>query len=110
MDETTARKLFSEIDKPTEPTLRELQQTAIGSVETVLSDTGFRTREEVSRRLSYTFYYDWETDDPDIVLLVQDPGNLHERHPSELRPQNPLAGESSARDQIGVYSSLPRAG
>ena len=47
MDETTARKLLSEIDNPTEPTLRELQQTAIGSVETVLSDTGFPIREEV---------------------------------------------------------------
>ena len=51
MDETTVRELFSEIDKPTEPTLRELQETAIGSVETVLSDAGFPTREEVSRRL-----------------------------------------------------------
>jgi hypothetical protein len=38
MDETTARKLLSEIDKPEEPTLRELQQTATGSVETVLSE------------------------------------------------------------------------
>ncbi|WP_245810847.1 uracil-DNA glycosylase family protein [Halorubrum halodurans] len=109
MDETTARKLLSEIDKPTEPTLQELQETAIGSVETVLSDAGFPIREEVSRRLSYTYYYDWETDDPDIVLLVQDPGNLHERHLSELRPQNPLAGECSARDQIGVYREFAKS-
>lgn len=29
MDETTARKLLSEIDEPTEPTLRELQQIMI---------------------------------------------------------------------------------
>mgnify|MGYP005864382449 CR=1 FL=1 len=109
MDETVARKLFSEIDEPTEPTLQELQQTAIDNVNTVLSDAEFPTQEEVSRRLSYTFYYDWETDDPDIVLLVQGPGNLHERHLSELRPHNPLAGECSARDQIAVYREFAKS-
>ena len=109
MDETVARKILSEIDEPTEPTLRELQQTAIGEVGTVLSEAGFSVQDEVARRLSYTYYYDWETDDPDIVLLVQDPGNLHERHLSELRPYNPLAGECSARDQIGVYREFAKS-
>ncbi|GAA0507744.1 Uracil DNA glycosylase superfamily protein [Halorubrum aquaticum] len=109
MDETTARKLLSEIDEPTQPALQELQETAIDSVETVLSDAGFPIREEVCRRLSYTYYYDWETDDPDIVLLVQDPGNLHERHLSELRPHNPLAGECSPREQIGVYREFGKS-
>jgi hypothetical protein len=41
MDETPACNPLSEIDESEEPTLRELQQTAIGSVETVLSDTEF---------------------------------------------------------------------
>ena len=103
MDEATTRKLLSRIDQPTHPKLQELQDTAIDSVEKVLTEAGVSCREDVCRRLSYTFYYDWETDDPDYVLLVQDPGNLHERHLSELRPHNPLAGECSAREQIGIY-------
>lgn len=106
MDEETARTLLSQIDQPTHPELQELQQTAIDSVETVLADAGMPLQEEVCRRLSYTFYYDWETDDPDYVLLVQDPGNLHQRHLSELRPHNPLAGECPARQQISVYRAF----
>lgn len=106
MDETTARDLLSRIDQPSQSELQALQETAIDSVESVLSQTDFPNQTATSRRLSYTFYYDWETDDPDYVLLVQDPGNLHERHLSELRPTNPLAGECSLRDQISVYRAF----
>jgi len=106
MDETTARDLLSLIDQPTQPELQALQETATDAIEPVLSQAGFSVRSEVCRRLSYTFYYDWETDDPDYLLLVQDPGNLHERHLSELRPHNPLADDCSARDQIGVYRAF----
>jgi hypothetical protein len=102
MDEKTARDLLSRIDQPTQHELQALQKTAINAVESVLSEAGFPGRPEVSKRLSYAFYYDWETDDLDYVLLVQDPRNLHERHLSELRPHNPLACDCSARDQIGV--------
>ncbi|WP_353635409.1 uracil-DNA glycosylase family protein (plasmid) [Halobacterium sp. NMX12-1] len=106
MDETTARDLLSLIDQPPQPELQTLQKSAIDDIESVLSQAGFPVQAEVCRRLSYTFYYDWETDDPDYVLLVQDPGNLHERHLSELRPHNPLAGDCSARDQISVYRAF----
>jgi|GEM_PF-1408555 len=106
MDEATARSLLSQIDEPAHPELRELQQTATERVESVLAEAGMPRKEEVSRRLSYTFYYDWETDDPDYVLLVQDPGNLQKRHLTELRPQNPLAGDCTVREQIAVYRAF----
>ncbi|AOW79813.1 hypothetical protein HTSR_0620 [Halodesulfurarchaeum formicicum] len=103
MDESTAQTLLSRIDTPSNPELQQLQQQAIDNVEEVLSDVGMAYSEELCRRLSYTYYYDWETDDPDYVLLVQDPGNLQERHLSELRPENPLTGNWTARKQISVY-------
>lgn len=106
MEKETARSLLSQIDEPAHPELRELQQTATERVESILMEDGMPCREEVCRRLSYTYYYDWETDDPDYVLLVQDPGNLQKRHLSELRPQNPLAGECTAREQIAIYRAF----
>lgn len=106
MDEAVARDLLSEIDQPSHPELQALQEMAIDACKPVLSQAGFPVRQEVCRRLSYTYYYDWKTDDPDYVLLVQDPGNLQARHMSELRPQNPLAGECPDRRQIGVYRAF----
>ena len=109
MDERTARNLLSQIDQPTNPELRQLQQTATKNVESVLSDAGMACPDEVCRRLSYTFYYDWETDDPDYVLLVKDPGNLHERHLSELKPQNQLLGDCPALEQIRIYRAFGKS-
>jgi len=109
MDKPTAQKLLSQIDQPTHPKLQELQSAAIDNVEDVLKNAGISRREEVCRRLSYTFYYDWEVDDPDYVLLVQDPGNLHERHLSELEPNNPLTGECSTREQISIYRAFAQS-
>ena len=109
MDATTVRSLVSRIDQPSHPRLQQLQAEAIDSVEAVLSEAGMPRSEEVSRRLSYTYYYDWETDDPEYVLLVQDPGNLHERHLAELRPANVLRGDCALSDQIGVYRAFGRS-
>ena len=47
MDEATTRKLLSRIDQPTHPKLQELQDTAIDSVEKVLTEAGVSCREDV---------------------------------------------------------------
>lgn len=102
--ERTARAILDSIDDPGPPLLGELQDEAMAETEARLAEMDAPALSEGSiRRLSYTYYYDWAVDDPDYMLLVQDPGTLQERHVEELRDENPLAEGCSKRDQIGVY-------
>lgn len=105
--ESMARGLLDEIDDPAAPDLRELQRDAMAATRDVLAAADIhKVSEGVIRRLSYTYYFDWETDDPEYMLLVQDPGSLQERHLEELRGSNPLADGCSKRDQIQVYRAF----
>lgn len=102
--ERTARAILDSIDDPDPTLLRELLDEAMAETEAQLAETDVPDISDgLIRRLSYTYYYDWEVDDPDYMLLVQDPGNLQERHLEELRDENPLADGCSKREQIDVY-------
>lgn len=108
--EIMAQKILRQTDDPQHPLLRELLEKAVDESESVLRTSNIEdVSEDVIRRLSYTYYYDWETDDPDYMLLVQDPGNLHERHLDELRGSNPLGEGCSLRDQIRVYRQFGKS-
>jgi len=105
-----AEELIGRIDTPDHPTLRTLQQQAIDEIRPIIADADIpEVSEGVIRRLSYTYYYDWETDDPEYIWLVQDPGNLRDRHLSELRGANPIADGCSPREQISVYRQFGKS-
>lgn len=105
----TARRLLKRMDNPDDPKLQSLQSDAKDHVEEVARASGIFPDTHAVRRLSYTYYYDWKVDDPDIMLLVQDPGNLHERHIQELQPENPLEGGCTRRDQVSIYRQFAKS-
>lgn len=108
--EEFARSLLEQIDDPEHPVLRDQLSAAMQQSRQILDGTAIpEVTDGVVRRLSYTYYYDWETDDPDYMLLVQDPGNLHTRHLDELRGTNPLADGCSYRDQIHTYRQFGKS-
>jgi len=105
----TARRLLKQMDNPDDPELRRLQSDAKEHVEEVAHAAGLFPDKHAIRRLSYTYYYDWETDDPDFMLLLQDPGNLHKRHLEELQPENPLEGGCTRREQVHIYRQFAKS-
>ena len=108
--ESMARRVLDDIDDPAHPVLRELHGDAMAATREVLDDADVPdVSEGVIRRLSYTYYFDWETDDPEYMLLVQDPGSLQQRHLEELRDSNPLADGCSKRDQIQIYRAFAKS-
>lgn len=68
------------IERPESDALSELRDEAAHDVRESLQGSGFDTTPEIVRKSTYTYYYDWERDDPEYVFLVQNPGTLSRRH------------------------------
>lgn len=107
--DSTATAVLDQIDDPDHPRLQTVLEQAVEEVRAVVAEADApAVSESVLRRLAYTYYYDWETDDPDYMLLVQDPGRLQPRHLEILQEANPLTDGCSKRDQIQTYRAFAK--
>ena len=97
-------KFFSRIANPEEPELQNLSKIARSSVEEKLSDWGLtEIPEHTIRNLSFTYYHDWEHDDPDNMLLIQDPGPLYDRHRGEVQAFRDLGPDPEPTDLVSLH-------
>lgn len=63
------------IENPQKLPLQRLQEEARDAVRDRLAQYDMTDVPNwVIRKLTYTYYHDWETDDPDYVFLLEDPG------------------------------------
>jgi hypothetical protein len=64
------------IEHPDELQLQQLQESAWETVLEVLEGYDIRDIPDwVVRKMTYTYYHDWETDEPEYVFLLEDPGS-----------------------------------
>jgi len=56
----------------------------------------------VFRKFTFTYYYDWETDNPDFMMVSEDFGELNERHTSDLIAVAELPDDEPLA-QIAIY-------
>lgn len=97
LDESFVRR----IENPDDERLRTLLADAMKKTRERLQRFDVPELEErLIRRLAYTYYYDWENDDPRFLFVVQDPGNLQRRHLDEL---DRFRDAPSIREQIQGY-------
>lgn len=96
-------QFLDRIEYPRPRRLEQLRDQAIKNVKSELPDRSVDVHNDaVFRKLAYTYYYDWSTDDPDFMMISEDPGDVGSRHTSdlidfaELPEDDPLA-------QIGLY-------
>jgi hypothetical protein len=92
------------IDQPRSLTLERLLDSAIENVDEQLREYGAHSVDDWAlRKIAYTYYYDWEEDDPDYVFLLEDPGNLNQRHTREVRRIEALKEEHEPLDMVDIY-------
>lgn len=68
-------EFVASIEQPDKLQLQQLQESAREAVIDRLADYDmYDVPDWVIRKLTYTYYHDWETDDPSYVFLLEDPG------------------------------------
>jgi len=78
-------EFVNRIAEPEHPELQNLADEARNGVREALTDWGWTNPDDVTvRNLSFTYYHDWEHDDPDCMFLIQDPGPVYDRHRQEF--------------------------
>lgn len=99
-------EFLSQIEHPRSRHLEQLRDTAIQNVKQTLPNRSVDVHDErVFRKLAFTYYHDWTTDDPDYMMMSEDPGPLGSRHAfdlidfAELPNDDPLA-------QIDLYRNF----
>lgn len=97
-------EFVNRIENPRSRTLEQLFERALENVEEQLRDYGATDQDEWAlKKIAYTYYYNWDEDDPDYVFLLEDPGNLNERHTREIRRIEVLKDEFDPLALIDIY-------
>jgi hypothetical protein len=94
------------IEHPRPRRLEQLRDRAVENVKSALPAPTVDVHDESTfRKLAFTYYHDWSTDDPEFVMMSEDPGRIGSRHRSdvvefaELPDDDPLA-------QISLYRNF----
>lgn len=90
------------IADPTDPRLQELAEQARTGVRESLVEWGMDPDPELVRNLSFTYYHDWTRDDPDAMLLVQDPGEVSDRHQQEAEAIRDLGVDPAPLERVSL--------
>jgi len=92
------------IANPEHPELQRLAEQARSGVYEALTEWGWTDPDpETVRNLSFTYYHDWERDDPDCVFLVQDPGPVYDRHRQEFGTIRDIGGDPDPLDLVSLH-------
>jgi hypothetical protein len=101
---TMNKEFLDRIENPRSRTLERLFESAVENVEEQLREYGATNVDEWAlRKIAYTYYYDWEEDDPNYVFLLEDPGNLNQRHTRQVRRIAHLKDEYDPLSLIDIY-------
>lgn len=97
-------EFLERIENPRSRILEELLESAVENVEGQLREYGATDLDEWTlRKIAYTYYYDWEEDDPDYVFLLEDPGNLNQRHTRAIRRIEALKDDYDPLSLVDIY-------
>lgn len=97
-------EFFSRIAQPEHPELKDLADQAQTGVEDTLSEWSLENvSQSVIRNLSFTYYHNWKHDDPNCVLLIQDPGPLYDRHKNEVQTIRDLGTDPDPLDLTSLH-------
>lgn len=97
-------KYLDQLENPASRTLEQLFENAVAHVEEQLREYGATELDPWAlRKIAFTYYYDWETDNPRFVFLLEDPGNLNKRHTREIRRIEHLKEEYDPRSLVDIY-------
>jgi uracil-DNA glycosylase len=100
-------EFFNRIAQPEHPALGDLADQARTGVENTLMDWGLENvSQSVVRNLSFTYYHDWEHDDPNCLLVIQDPGPLYDRHQDEVQAIRDLGTDPDPLELISLHRSF----
>lgn len=90
------------IEHPTPRTLEQLRDEAIQNVKERLPERSVEVHDRSTlRKLAFTYYYDWESDDPTYTMMSEDPGGVQSRHTSDLLDFAELSDDPL--DQVSIY-------
>lgn len=96
-------EFLNQIEYPCSRRIEELRDQAIHNVKRELPNRTVEVHDDaVFHKLAFTYYYDWSSDDPEYMMVSEDPGGITSRHLSELARLADLAGDEPLM-QIGVY-------
>ena len=91
------------IEHPAPRTLEQLRDKAIQNVKETLPNRSVDVHDPaVFRKLAFTYYYDWESDDPSYMMVSEDPGGIQSRHTSDLIDFAELSGDDPL-EQVSIY-------
>lgn len=91
------------IEHPEPRTLEQLRDKAIQNVKETLPNRSVDVHDPaVFRKLAFTYYYDWESDDPSYMMVSEDPGGIQSRHTSDLIDFAELSGDDPL-EQVSIY-------
>lgn len=97
-------EFLERIENPRSRILEELFESAVENVEKQLREYGATNLDDWAlRKIAYTYYYDWENDDPDYVFLLEDPGNLNDRHTRAVQRIEKLEDDYDPLSLVDIY-------
>lgn len=92
------------IENPRSRILEDLFESAVENVEQQLREYGATNLDDWAlRKIAYTYYYDWENDDPDYIFLLEDPGNPNDRHTRDVRRIEKLKDDYDPLSLVDIY-------
>lgn len=85
-------RIIEKIEYPESPALRDLLDQAREHAQEELTSAGVEVSSSDVNKSTYTYYHDWEREDPIYAFIVQNPGQLQRRHEMEgiREAQSPL--------------------
>lgn len=100
MDEEFIHK----IERPDSPQQQDLYDEGIEITENRLEKFGINgLSESTRRRLNYTYYHNWEHDDPQLMFLIRDPGKPGDHVVAETRN---IDRNEKILDLIDIYQRI----
>jgi hypothetical protein len=97
-------EFLERIENPRSRILEELFESAVENVEKQLREYGATNLDDWAlRKIAYTYYYDWENDEPNYVFLLEDPGNLNDRHTRAVQRIEKLEDDYDPLSLVDIY-------
>lgn len=97
-------EFLERIENPRSRILEELFESAVEKVEKQLREYDATNLDDWAlRKIAYTYYYDWENDDPNYVFLLEDPGNLNDRHTRAVQRIEKLEDDYDPLSLVDIY-------
>lgn len=98
------REFLAAIEDPDNLNLQRLLSNSKEAVEEELAENQVTELTDTTlTRFSYTYYHDWISDDPDYVILLEDPGLPGEHVVTEAHHIDEAAGSQPNRDLLAIF-------